>query len=334
MFRWIDRFLIVCLLTCSYGMAQEPDAPVSGFSFSIGLVGDLPYTTPVLHWQRLMWDIRAAELAFVVHVGDIKSSGQTCDDAYFTYIRDEFQCSLHPWFFTPGDNEWTDCNREKSGGYDPFERLAKLRTLFAQGNTSFGKQTLPLTRQSEAFPENTRWEYANMVFATLHVVGSGNGLLRQKQDSDTLWAMRQQEFALRDAANIEWLHAAFARARALDSRGIMLFMQADPETWDPQHAAPGFKAFLQALREQTIAFARPVAMIHGDSHSFRIDKPMRDAQGQLVEHFTRVEVFGAQDVHWAQAQVDSNDPQLFRFNAKIVNANRASHQPAPPSAPH
>jgi hypothetical protein len=35
---------------------------------------------------------------------------------------------------------------------------------------------------------------------------------------------------------------------------------------------------LAALRDETIAFRRPVAAVHGDSHYFRIDKPLLDAR--------------------------------------------------------
>lgn len=328
--------------------------------FEIGLLGDLPYqlSDPKvgdIHWQRLMWSMGAEKLGFVVHVGDIKSSNQRCDDDYLEYIRDEFQCFPHPWFYTPGDNEWTDCNKAKAGGYDPMNRLDKIRQLFTQGEVSFGKHALPLARQ-ENFPENTRWEYRNIVFATLHVVGSDNGLKKQPQDSEETWLVRQREFKSRNAANLAWLKAAFARAAELDSPGMMLFMQANPEILDfnawseddvssriahqirahfievkttafanPEAASPGFRDTVKLLRELTIAFSRPVVLVHGDSHYFRIDKPMRDEKDQLVEHFTRVEVFGAQDVHWVRAVVDFSDPQLFRFTPEIVNANRAPH---------
>ena len=41
----------------------------------------------------------------------------------------------------------------------------------------------------------------------------------------------------------------------------------------------GYHDLLSALRDDTTAFRRPVAVVHGDSHYFRIDKPFLDAQG-------------------------------------------------------
>jgi len=43
--------------------------------------------------------------------------------------------------------------------------------------------------------------------------------------------------------------------------------------------ADGFKDFLVALRQQAVAFKKPVVYVHGDSHYFRIDKPFLDEQG-------------------------------------------------------
>src|SRR6267154_5819300 len=54
----------------------------------------------------------------------------------------------------------------------------------------------------------------------------------------------------------------------------------------------GFHDFLVALRQEVIAFGKPVAYVHGDSHYFRIDKPFLDSKGQRIANFTRVETFG------------------------------------------
>jgi hypothetical protein len=50
--------------------------------------------------------------------------------------------------------------------------------------------------------------------------------------------------------------------------------------------------------------------VHGDSHYFRVDKPLLDDQGRRLENFTRVETFGdnaatgLNDVQWVKALVD------------------------------
>ena len=109
----------------------------------------------------------------------------------------------------------------------------------------------------------------------------------------------------------------------------------DPKTLVETDAAPdGFQDFLSALRQQVTAFGKPVVYVHGDSHYFRIDKPLLDAQGRRLENFTRVETFGDNqangnnDVHWVKALVDPKSRDVFAFQPQIVPANRVA-VPAP-----
>jgi hypothetical protein len=96
----------------------------------------------------------------------------------------------------------------------------------------------------------------------------------------------------------------------------------------------GFQTFLLALRDQVIAFAKPVAYVHGDSHYFRVDKPFLDSTGRRLENFTRVETFGdhqengINDVHWLKVLVDARSREVFAFQPQIVPANRTA-VPAP-----
>ena len=67
----------------------------------------------------------------------------------------------------------------------------------------------------------------------------------------------------------------------------------NPKTLVQDDGKPdGFHDFLAALRAQVIAFGKPVAYVHGDSHYFRVDKPLLDSTGKRVTNFTRVETFG------------------------------------------
>ena len=74
-------------------------------------------------------------------------------------------------------------------------------------------------------------------------------------------------------------------------------------------------------RPRSIAFRRPVAYVHGDSHYFRIDKPLLDAQGRRLENFTRVETFGDNqengdnDVHWVKVARRPAQPRRLRLPA-------------------
>jgi hypothetical protein len=100
----------------------------------------------------------------------------------------------------------------------------------------------------------------------------------------------------------------------------MLVIQANP--FEQDAAEPrGFSDFKRALEEEVVAFGRPVVLVHGDSHQFRIDKPVISERRPLA--FTRVETFGNPNVHWVRATVGPRDEEIFSFEAEIVEANVA-----------
>jgi hypothetical protein len=92
----------------------------------------------------------------------------------------------------------------------------------------------------------------------------------------------------------------------------------------------GFQSFLIALREKIVEFRKPVAYVHGDSHYFRIDRPMQDSSGRRLENFTRVETFGdnqnngTNDVNWLKVMVDPASREVFGYQAQIVPGNRVA----------
>ena len=96
----------------------------------------------------------------------------------------QFNASIHPLIYTPGDNEWTDCHdAQGTKGGNPLERLARLRSLFFADEQSLGRRKVTLTRQSRSsdpvfakYRENVRWDHGGVTFVTIHVVGSNNGL--------------------------------------------------------------------------------------------------------------------------------------------------------------
>jgi hypothetical protein len=318
--------------------------------FEFALIGDMPYDARhEQEFAHVLQAINAADVAFVVHVGDFwwDGSGWTeqagghppCSDETFQDRLGLAQRSRHPFIFVPGDNEWTDCHRAKPRTYDPLERLTKLRQLFFQGDQSLGQRTMRLTRQSDDpqyanLRENVRWTHSEVLFVTLHMVGSNNNLGRTP-DMDA-------EYAERNAANLVWLRQAFELAKRNGSKALMILAQADPRfenAWpavmqqrymlgglglkSPEtRRATGFDEFLAALEKETVAFGQPVVYVHGDTHLFRVDKPLVGSTSRRpIENFTRVEVFGYPDTHWVRAIVDPGDPQVFSFRQEIVKAN-------------
>jgi hypothetical protein len=300
----------------------------AGTSFQIAVFGDMPYINgikepkPVLEaYARVVEAIDASHAAFIVHLGDI-TNGPYCGDSVVQVRYREFQSLSSPFYYTFGYNEWTDCAR---GGFDPLERLEHLRSVFTQGDSSLGARKLPLERQSSAtglakYRENVRWRMGNVLFVALDVPGSNNNW---GPDSTKPSA----EYLERNGANLKWLSESFALAKSEKMLGIAIFIQADP-MFDRSVLPPedrryftGFDEFLKSLHDLTVAFGKPVTLVHGDSHYFLIDKPMTDAEGHVVANFTRAESFGAVNMHWLRITVDPADPNLFSFTPMIVPAN-------------
>ena len=324
-------------------------------AYAVGLWGDLPYSPlqATVGVPNLIADMNAHHLKFSVHDGDLKAgSNSLCDDALYHRARDTFDALLAPAMFTPGDNDWTDCDRPSNGGYNSLERLDRERLILFSTPFSFGQRRLRQEVQTEALclglaglvpcVENRRWTVGRVTYATLNVQGSCNNLCDTAPDA--------AEFAARNAANIKWLRETFAAAKTRRSAAVMLIAQANPgwDQSDPTRAplrdpktlvetdgAPdGFKDYLLALRDEVIAFRKPVAYVHGDSHYHRIDKPLLDSAGRRLENFTRVETFGDNagngnnDVQWLKVLVDPQSREVFSYQAMIVPGNRTA-VPAP-----
>ena len=84
----------------------------------------------------------------------------------------------------------------------------------------------------------------------------------------------------------------------------------------------GLESLYAVLTEETTAFDGQVVMAVGDTHVFRVDKPLYEADGSVVENFTRVETFGEPDVHWVRVRVDPTERSVFSFHQEIVPSPR------------
>ncbi len=292
--------------------------------FNFALIGDVPYTPEqeTNLFPNMIRELNAAKLSFVVHDGDIKSGAAPCSDAVYEDRLRDFQSFTHPLIYVFGDNEWTDCARA-TNGFDPEERLEKLREVFTKGDHTLGQSKLPLTRQSNnepfaKFRENVRWTMGDVTFVTLNVQGSLNNY-------------GKREFAERNAANIAWLKESFAFAAVENRRAVMIIIQANPfpERGSTNRVHAGYREFLNALEKETLAFQKPVVLVHGDSHYFRIDQPLVGAKSRRrIENFTRVETYGNPDVHWLRVTVNPRDPNVFTFRSQIVQSNLVNHSGA------
>ena len=366
------------------GAAGRGEGNNKTFEFAVGLWGDMPYSDvqAQVGVPNLIADMNNQDIVFSVHDGDLKAGNAVAGSVTPTTCQSSTEPSIYsqalgyfnslskPAIFTPGDNDWTDCDRTTNGGFNSLERLQYERGVFFATDQSLGQHPLTLEVQSAplcqgttsptgtprfATPcvENRRWSFHGVTFATLNVQGTCNNLCSSGAGDP---AGDPAEYAARETADEQWLHETFSEAKAAGSAGLMIIWQADPgfDTSGFQGAPKrnpttlvetdgnpdGYHDLLTVLRAETIAFANPVVLVHGDSHYFLVDKPLLDSNGRRVENFTRVETFGdhsfgaahpewdTNDVDWVKALVDPQNRDVFAFQPQIVPANRVA-VPAP-----
>jgi hypothetical protein len=276
-----------------------------------GLMGDTPYSeAEARQLDALIDDMNAQELAFVVHVGDITSGRGPCTDAWFEARQHQYQRLRHPLILLPGDNDWVDCHRS---GFDPMERLDKMRRLFHSGDASIGQRTIRLERQSSdprfaEYREHVRWIAGNVVFIGLNVQGSNNNLGRTP-------AM-DEEYRRRMTAVLAWLDSSMALASERKLAGAVISVQANPDFEGRYRRKPGvgdgFEEFRNALRGHALRFGKPILFVHGDTHMYQQDRPLADpATGKPIENFIRVEVPGSPQVRWVKSGINTQRPAVF-----------------------
>lgn len=336
-FRRTGLGLSVCVTAVSLGFAAQAE------TFTMGLWGDMPYAkandAPAI--PALLDDMNASDIAFSIYDGDIKDGSSQCTDNIYVDAATMFNTLKAPVIYVLGDNEWTDCHRTNNGGYDNLERLAHIRATMFNTPETFGQTKMTVEHQGAPgaeYAENTRFQKDGAMFIGLNVPGSNNNKVNDEKDCTKKSARTPEqcaadnaEYAARDAANISWLKDSFAKAKADGDKGIMIVVQGDlgfdiPETEDDSEARladkDGYAAFLDALIAETEAYDGQVVLVHGDTHYFKIDKPLPDATHMLA-NFTRVQTFGSPNVHWVKVDVDADSRNVFTFSPMIVAANAA-----------
>ena len=320
---WVAVSVLLSLVVfVLFTRGSETPTPNPPGTFSFAVLGDAPYD----RWEEIQYglvlkSLNSHDLSWVIHVGDI--FWRPCTDEHYRQTLEQFNSLRHPLIYTPGDNEWTDCWEPQSGGFKPTERLDRIRQIFFVNHTrSLGQNSLPLVSQGgrEPYPEfveNARWAYKGMIFATIHVVGSQNGMKsfagRAAADDD---AARRRT----DAATA-WLRETFIEARTSNASAVVISFHASPD-FDDSPDDPDRKPFeplLTALEEEAERFARPVLIVHGDDHTYTIDQPLvHSTTNRRLENVTRLEVPGSPQVGWVRVVVTPGAENPFAFEPHVV----------------
>ncbi|WP_332770329.1 hypothetical protein [Phenylobacterium sp.] len=346
-------------LAAVFGVLLLLAQPARAETFSFVALGDTAYNPAVDYpvYEALIARINKARPAFSIHVGDTWGALPCTEDQHRS-ILGWFAKYDHPVVYTPGDNEWADCRKADvleaysryvsgkatpadlalllplrgldagmtSAGYDdPLASLGLIRKVFFDKPQSVGGKTMPLVRQPDvsAFKdtaENTRWEKGGVVFATVSAPGSNNGFLMQNE-------ARAAEAIARNRANVDWIKATFAEAKARNAKAVVISLQAamfvdgDGGEFSGKELRGGFEGpyywLALAIRDLGARFGKPVLLINGDFHDFIVDRPFMVSQGEvkppLYANITRLQVYGAPELKAVKVGVDTETPWVFSF---------------------
>jgi hypothetical protein len=290
---------LTTLLGLALGLFLTPLSAGQGLRFLA--IGDVPYSEAEHESLSLLLTRElGSAIPFLVHVGDFKASSAPCTDDAYAEAADLFRSQPVPVVYTPGDNEWTDCRRPAAGGHDPQERLALLRERFFRDPSVLRLRQLDIRVTDPAYPENYRFWAQGALIATLHLVGSRDN--RVPGDPAAL-----REHASRGAANHRHLQAVAEEAASREAEAVVLLFHANAglERETATAAYASFRTDLFALLE---AYAGPLLLIHGDTHKFRFDRPLRNpSTGKTVERLYRLEVPGSPIVGGAWVNLETED---------------------------
>jgi hypothetical protein len=304
-------------------------------TYTVAVIGDMPYGDAKVAAFPQFIDVinRDPKVDLVAHLGDIKSGSSLCTNEYFESVRHQFDRLLDPLVYTPGDNEWTDCHRANNGNWQPTERLDTIRADFfpVAGQTLGGRSKTVLTQADDpahaAYVENVMWMESKVVFANFNVPGSNDDSVATNPWTGA-WAgdpAQAAEQTARDAADLTWLGKTFETAGSDGAEGVVLMLQAD--MWDGTHAAlNAYDPFVKAIGDAANTFGKPVLLLVGDSHIFKVDNPFDGSAAFQAIHpgftpvapnITRIVVEGSTTVanrfEYLRLAIDPKSTDLFSW---------------------
>ncbi|HEV2752627.1 MAG TPA: metallophosphoesterase [Solirubrobacteraceae bacterium] len=314
----MQRRALMVILAAAALTAAGCGKPVNE-QMTLAVIGDTPYgPEQIAAFPELVDDVNGdPDVDAVLHLGDVKLGSSPCTDERLQTSLHLYQTFTDPFVLTPGDNEWTDCHQLAAGRFMPTERLERVRELFyPKPGTTLGVRPMRVDTQSAdpafaEFVENTLWVHSEVVFSTVHVVGSRNALAPWfgGQETQDQRERRQTEYEHRLQADLAWLRRTFAEAERQGARGIVVGMHADSFAADRR----GMEAVNARMEELAAAFDGPVLLLQGDTHLYKVDRPLAGAR-----NLTRVVVEGETAQEWLRLRVDPGGDRLFSWERQLL----------------
>ncbi len=184
-------FLLILLGMSQLGWAQ-------GQPITFSATGDVPYSSSEASTfqKQLENHNKYSPSAFLVHVGDIASSGD-CDESNYSSVANMMKGLAVPAYIVLGDNESVDCSN-RARGMDYF--------LQYFGNFEQNFCGTPYTEHQTGHPENWAFTMNGVLFVGINLVYGGSD-------------------AQQDAAN--WIKQHF-EAQASEVRAAVIFCHYTP----------------------------------------------------------------------------------------------------------
>ncbi|MBV8272990.1 MAG: hypothetical protein JO067_12040 [Cupriavidus sp.] len=322
----------ICALLAAPSLAHaartvkvEPPPAPSVQQTRIALVADVPQWPAAESETAALFDMMSAQqVALIVHAGGLKGDTESCGDAILNARLQVLDDSPAPLLYVPGETDWAECQKPSNGQFDAVERLNRLRELFFPVDTTLGRRTLPLVRQSDqalfrSYRENVRLVAGNVMLVGLNLPGDNNHYRSE--------GGRNGEFEDRREANRQWLARAFSVAEHRELPGIVVIAHGDPQFgngWEKRgkpslldafvRRGPrdGYLEFKHQLRDLTSRFSGQVLLVHASDNGFSVDKPLRDSAGKIVANFTRVALPVGTPSRWTELTITPGTKSVFQ----------------------
>jgi hypothetical protein len=286
-FLFFPLFMSCLIFSLVFITGGKTETVTSQASVIFAAYGDIPYMIKLpdgrTDEQVLIEDIAPQlrendDIPFVIHLGDLGRPQYACDDAWLEKSKKFWEDEIvKPVFYTPGDNDWTDCDRlNLKVRKSELQRLEAIRNiLFSQPKNVNSEWRY---EQQQTLPENETWFYNGVRFVTQHIVSTDNGrteiLIDDPKQVNQLVDERDQE-------NKIWLDHAFELAKNSDTSAVVVATQLDPFTPDGSTGDvfnrcvnnPAYKGFCEQLQTLTKNLDKPVLLLHGDTNAYCFDQP-------------------------------------------------------------
>jgi hypothetical protein len=202
----------------------EPPVADTGTEVVFYLTGGRPQDGELSNYESFL-PLLPPTGSFMVHLGDFNSPFTTqCVESSYQAVDDLFEISSVPVYFVPGDNEYNDCP-------DPEQALSFWYEYLLSYDTKYwSAPSYQVSRQEPNFPENFSFVLKRILFVGINLVGGA--------------VHDQQEWATRQAADLEWIDTQF-NSRRSEFDVLVIFAHADPSI---STNAPFFQPLFDRIR--------------------------------------------------------------------------------------